>query len=281
MTDLIIISKSTFESFKNQFTPCIEINKKYQQIYTTYTCFTNPPVETFKFYTKIKKHVAIEPRKFANKDIYKNILGFLNVLNKSNYPKIINKISIIITIDNIQIIVNEILRICTIQIFYIELYIKLLSDVLERCCSVEKKIALSCIKKYATEFFANKEWIHVSNNQVATTAYGEFCIFQKYKTHILAKNMLLIQLHQVFDNQIISNSFFCNLLDDVEMLFKSHQDDNVTLILEMMLELSPFIIKTKIIPCNIQQKLQNIELLNVGAKKNYFIIQELKRLYDA
>ena len=270
MTDFIKIPKHVFCSYKDKF--CGHENnvaKKYDLIYATYTCFTNPPVVLVAKTTR-KHQSHNNERKYVNKDIYKTILGFLNVLNSANYTKIVNKLSILITPDNIQVIVNEILRICTIQIFYVKLYIKLLRDLLERCCTAERITAFLCIKKYGADYFAKKEWIY--KRKTATTVYADFCLLQKFKTHVLAKNILLSQLHREFDDQLVPKNYATELLDDCL------KQEDITLILEVFLALTPFIIETNTIPCDVHAKLDAIKS---NSKKNQFMIQELRRLYVA
>jgi hypothetical protein len=146
----------------------------------------------------------------------------------------------------------------------------LLRDLIDRCCSAERIIAFLCIKKYGADYFTKKEWIYDKKN--AGTVYADFCLLQKFKSHILAKNVLLLRLHQEFDNQLVPANYITELFDDIVSLVNNQ--DNITLILEILLELMPF----KNVPCNVHAKLDAIQC---DSKKNQFIIQELKRLYDA
>lgn len=270
MTDLIKIPKSIFYSYKEDYnSDTSDVAKKYDAVYSKFTCFTNPSVVLI---TKPpRKHQSNNTeRKYANKDIYKIILGFLNVLNNANYAKIVNKLSLLITPETIQIIVNEILRICTIQIFYVKLYIQLLRDLLERCCSAERIIAFMCIKKYGADYFAKKEWIY--KKKLANSQYADFCLLQKFKTHILAKNTLLLRLHHEFDDKLMPETYLNDLLNDLEML----PQDNITLILELLLLLTPTY-KTMVS----STALTKLTAIEYTSKKNQFIVQELLKVYCA
>ena len=102
-------------------------------------------------YNNKKNHFNDERPTYADrkpKDLNKIILGILNVLNNDNYHKMFTKIRLMKNEHNISKIILEILDKCSIQVFYLNIYMRLIEDIVNICSDIESKIAIEAINKF-------------------------------------------------------------------------------------------------------------------------------------
>jgi hypothetical protein len=193
MSDIISITSAEFYNLKNNpLNPVIV--EKYVTLFVQYSCFfDNAPVIVqthVRQNVKRHNHTPNNSRR-EHKTVKKIILGILNIINDSNYKKLVLKIKMMITPENIVEVMTEILDKCVYQIFYIGIYFNLIKDLMNSFSDQERGLSIVCINDFFNEFVISKKYILDSFK--TEDHYHDFCMTQKQKMMILAKNMMLLE----------------------------------------------------------------------------------------
>lgn len=206
MTDIIVISPTTFDGVRKSITVDPVTKAKYDQIFEKYECFfktnigpKNVEVKHNKYTHQSRKdntyHAVdpvVKPRPKRQKTLNQEILGLLNVLNKSNYNKVLSKFRLLSSKDNISFLIEEILNKCCLQISYVSYYTQLLLDL------IEISGYSSQIIKAVEIFYKNlleSDYL-IFHNESIKEDYDSFCLEQKHKQLVKAKNSLILILHK-------------------------------------------------------------------------------------
>jgi hypothetical protein len=239
------------------------LKSKYTTLYNSYICFSQShvafvkPKKTFTDFRKLN-HKRSDPKKA--------IIHILNVINKSNFDKLFNKLRMLIDDTNIRLIITEILSRCCLQIFYVDTYIKIIKDLNNVLKLKQQEMLKNALKEFVTSFTANNEYhIHIDQDD---TSYDKFCKIQKMKSFILAKNVFNMELYcnqlVVFDlNEYVS--FFKGKLHTYE------DEMYIDIILQILLSVSK---KFPEIPMNID--VDNIMRISSNQKIK-FMLHDLVR----
>lgn len=262
MIDIIIINESIFlENKKTKEADAIitTIQEKYNEIFKKYPCFSATQVNSFipttksieqqQFYRNYsnnkkqfhKENESINP--FISKkpkELERIILGILNVLNHSNYNKMLTKIRLIKSDNNIAIIINEILQKCSMQIFYINIYMKLLKDIINLCTDQEKKIVFENINLYVNQYIILNEWMNEYIINI-DDEYNSFCIKQKQKATLIAKNIMIYNLITLFNLTKNIKDYSMIIINDLKLNIENKNEDCSILLFQMLI----FITKTE------------------------------------
>lgn len=208
MTDIIVISPTTFDAVRKSIIIDTNIKTKYDQIFEKYECFfktnigpKNVDVKHSKYNHQTRSKdacyhsvdpVAIKPKPKRQRTLNQEILGLLNVLNKSNYNKVLSKFRLLSSKDNISFLIEEILNKCCLQIAYVGYYTQLLLDL------IEVSGYSSQIIKSVEIFYKNlleSDYL-IFHNEHTKDDYDTFCSEQKHKHLVKAKNSLILILHK-------------------------------------------------------------------------------------
>jgi hypothetical protein len=297
MTDIIVINPNLFAERGSQITVDPSLQKKYEDIFQKYSCFTTPASVSShgkfvvnnnnndnnsshyhkgRHYFGRKNHQKDEDRSFItrkpkDKDIAKVLLGIMNVINQSNYNKMLNKIRLLKSDANINIIVVEILKTSTVQNFYMNIYMKLLHDIIEHCSESEKQKTFQTITDFIASFIDAKEWLTTAVPE--NDDYSAFCDFQKAKNIVIAKNVLILELVKRFSLVVDLHSYVRSLVTDLDTLISENDDDKSTAILHMLVQIAKS-----------DEKLINVKVNDLfvksSSKKNNFVMEELAELLN-
>lgn len=296
MTDIIVINHNLFVERRSQIAIDPSLQKKYEDIFQKYTCFTAPPsipsshhgkfvvnndnnnhYHKGRHYFNRKNHSKDEERSFISrkpnkeKDITKVLLGIMNVINQSNYNKMLNKIRLLKSDANINIIVSEILKTATVQNFYMNIYMKLLHDIIEHCSESEKQKTFQTVIDFVNTFIDSKEWLTTSIP--GNDDYSAFCDFQKAKNIVIAKNVLILELVKRFSLALNLQSYVKSLVIDLDILISQNDEDRSTSILHMLVQIAKS-----------NDKLLDVKVNDLFAKssskKNNFVMEELAELLN-
>jgi hypothetical protein len=233
MADIIIVKTIEFYERKGLVNDPI-IEAKYNKLFQQYVCFSDNAVVVIQpnIASKIYKKSAIFHNsnrqhhhhnvthiKKEPKTVKKYILGILNIINITNYKKMVVKIKMYINHDNINEIFNEILEKCIIQIFYLSIYIDLIKDIMNSLSDNEKLTAIDIINKFVNAFIKDEKYILLEPK--TDNSYHDFCIMQKNKMIILSNNSIIIALLKNTDyladvniksySDLIFNTFMNNI----------------------------------------------------------------------
>lgn len=242
------------------------ILNKYDLIFKKYKCFSSKNIfneEYNKNYTKKNNN----NKWIIKKNIDKSIINILNILNEANYTKMLDRIKIIKSKNNLNIIVKEILNNCTKQSFYLKMYIKFIEDILNFSIDEDKKTILLIINDYISKSI-NVIEIYLKNNSITSSIedYDNFCDIQKQKKEIISKNIIIINLFKKFNTENNLNYYY-NILKNV--LNTCLNEEKLILIIQLLIE-----IKTNDNSINI-----NVNLINdTNNKRLNFFIEELNKI---
>ena len=170
-----------FLSLKN-VTSDTDIASKYKTLFEKYECFSNIIKINY-----VKKPITINPNR-KPKDINRTITGILNILNHNNYNKIFAKLRLSIQADNIVYIMNEILNKSIIQIFFIDIYTKLILDIVN--IYHNKKILFDIMHTFLSNYLVESNF-DIPEDSIE---YNDFCYNQKRKLNIISTNKVVLNL---------------------------------------------------------------------------------------
>lgn len=286
MTDIVIIDVERFLECRNNIDEEL-VRTKYDSIYIKYSCFSAPcfaPTTTHSFVHKkqhnthlAKRHASKDDdRHFfqvKKKDLNRTITGILNVINQTNYNKMLNKIRLLKSDLNIASIVSDTLKMCASQIFYLSIYMKLLKDVHTYCAESEKLIFIKAIDEYIIKYTGDMDWLKDYSSENVSD-YDGFCDHQKQKSCINAQNMILIEIVQLFDVYFDIDKYACDLMNSLESSLSQQEDDKSIIIAQMIIYIAKKI-KMQSISWDI------VKLAKFSdSKKVQFVIEELISIVD-
>ena len=272
MTDIIVISPQTFLEQKKSEANA-NILKKYQEIYAKNACFTSVKYEPSVFHQNTKSShftkkqtVAFPPIK--KKDPNKAFTGIMNVINTTNYPKVLIRIKLIISSSyNLSTMIKTIIKTCCRDTFYLQIHLKLLTDIIAYVKDDTEKI-YTIIQEFTDEFIAEKEWTKLSV-EYQGKGYIEFCDKQKWKSAIISKNIVLLEFMNHFHIKLDVHKYTKMLEEDLLHLLNEDDQDGITVVITMLIDIA----KVK------SSYVKDIDINNlftlVSSKKNLFILEEL------
>ena len=221
---------------------------KYDALFNTYACFSEitylhltPPatipaphhgkaVSQYyprKRYNTSKSHPhtpSITQRRPICKDPSRIIHGYLNVINVENYSRVFMKIRLLLDNDNIHHIVREILQKCWTATIFINVYIKLLSDI-STIYNIQNTL-LDYVMQNINCFEFKSD---------IPDSYDLFCEKQKHKMFILGLNITLIKLSKA---GLIPPDVLKNYIQMFEKRICQERDEyTMDIILHILLEM--------------------------------------------
>ncbi len=177
------------------------IAEKYNSLFLTYPCFKECPTQHHHCNTTNKfpypqtngshhrkkinnnhKYPTHNSRKCA-RDPSRAIISYLNVINIDNYSRVYTKIRLLLDATNVASIVGDILQKCWTATIYVNVYIKLLTDI--NTIYDIKSTVFEVVSK-------NIERFEFKSN--IPDSYELFCEKQKHKAFFLGLNITLIKL---------------------------------------------------------------------------------------
>lgn len=206
MTDIIVISPTAFDVVKKSISIDTSIKTKYDQIFEKYECFfktnigpKNVDVKHNKYNHQARKDsyhtveaAASKPRPKKQRTLNQEILGLLNILNKSNYPKVLSKFRLLSTKENISFLIEEILNKCCLQIVYVNFYTQLLVDLIDM--SGYSSQIIKAVEVFYKSLLESDYVMFCCES--SKEDYDAFCLEQKHKQLVKARNNLILTLHK-------------------------------------------------------------------------------------
>lgn len=224
MTDFIQYNKESFFAIKNTILLEDSIKDKYDIIFNSHDCFNNM---IFISIVKNKKDIGSFPKnivKLNTQDVKRKIFmkpirkpidstengyikkckSILNIINDTNYTKQLSKLKFLIDNDNIDEIIEVIVNISILQVFYIHIFVKLLTDINQN----------HKIRKFLNEYimsYLDKGFCYNFDNVQSSNEYDMFCDIQKHKTRMISTGkVMFIYIHNSLCD--ISKKEFINII---------------------------------------------------------------------
>jgi len=167
----------------------INIKEKYKLLFDKFECFSNIiQRNNIKKHHHHHHHISLPNPNKKPKDITRTITGLLNILNNTNYNKIFMKLKLQIQNDNIVYIMNEILNKSVLQIFYLDIYTKLITDIIN--FFYNKELLYEILKNFILSYLCEHNF-DISEENIE---YNDFCLNQKKKLGIISTNKLILNI---------------------------------------------------------------------------------------
>jgi hypothetical protein len=178
----------------------------------------NSLADKSSFYDTRKPIVA--PTDNPIESVKRQLKGFLNIINKRNYSKVVSRIQRIVNPSSIQTIIEMVLDTACLQVFYISIFYNVLSDVL--ACGVYDE-AHRHLNTYVNEFIEKKEYIYTRQESDTTShandKYFWFCQQQKHKLLATSKNIVILELLKNKHSDTWTVQEYCDsLLEELTLL---------------------------------------------------------------
>ena len=212
MFEVVTISKAVLLDKKRYVGKDPDIDARYKSLFTKLDCFQSNymiPVskvgkngkEEYKRY-QYSSRVPPNGSMINNKSTTKRLTSILNVLNEANYDKQAHKVFFLMKDEDIIQMTQLILDTCTIQVFYINLFIKLLLDI----SKTEHKVkVINTINKFVEDFWDGKCMDLITPKGEFNT-YDIFCHKQKHKTLCVSRGIVVMHLlnENMVEHDIVS-----------------------------------------------------------------------------
>lgn len=178
-----------------------DLEKYYNNFFNKYDCFTKPLINdnNHKKYNFKSRNYKEYERRFPKrpKDINKQTLEILNKINSRNYKKMLTKIRNIITENNVSSVINDILKQCTLQIAFKDVFLELLHDIYIHSTPSIKSIIKNNSNQFIDKYLLDKDFVIFNKTQNNDCSYDDFCMQQKKKATILSKNIINLELIRI------------------------------------------------------------------------------------
>ena len=268
--DIIIVKPVEFVQRKDIAIDA-SIVEKYKSFFQQYNCFSDNAVVVVQpvISKVIKRHPIASSKK--DKSVKKIMLGILNVINETNYKKMLLKAKIFVSSDNLKEVFQEILEKCSFQVFYLSIYSSFIKDLVQSLSDSERQVAMNVINQFLSEFIKEGYMLQIPKTE---DSYHDFCIMQKNKMLIVSKTMILIELSinttyvTIVTLQAFTDKVFSDLLN--EMNKPQNNSEIISTFLQILLELAKQNVHLD------KSKLMDISTIQTNQKIKFMIIDLIR-----
>jgi hypothetical protein len=211
----------------------------------------------------------------------RQLKGYLNIINKNNFKKILSKIKPIVTDDNITIITEIILDTACCQVFYVSIFYNLLLEIRDTGSEAGKITIEEQITKYVNDYINEELYLYkgaLCQGGTAENKYLDFCILQKHKSHSGSRNLVIIELiknKHCFEWTL--QSYCDNLLLTISNLEYGLVEDNVETNIDIIISMIKTL-KTKDKTIRISSNsIDNLRKLLNNSQRLKFMVEDIAK----
>lgn len=224
-----------------------KLENKYNELYLKYECFS----DNFQYvrvnkpgfvYNKQNDFKKLRERN-NNKDFRKTVNGFINKINISNYDIFLAKLRLLLSYDNLKVIITNIINSCIFQDSYIHLLVKLLYDLYNNSgLNSGNRLIKEIINNDYFEFI-NKKSYKITKNIGELNSLDKFVFMQKHKKEFINKNKYLIEFNNIQKDNLINFSEYFEILwswflDEYKNYYLNRDEYYVDMFLNIFIEIS-------------------------------------------
>ena len=189
--NIIIVPKQEFCDRKGGYCKSSCIEQKYDNLFKQYECFlTTINIYYHKNSKQPEKKKSNYYQERPLKDSKKSFQCFWNILNESNYQKILHKLKFQVNDDNIKAISDDIIKNAIIHNSYRRYFIIILKELLNM---TKTSLVIDTLEAYFQKYIQHELYIYKADDTIQTS-YDTFCEQQKHKQKTLSTNTLLIDI---------------------------------------------------------------------------------------
>lgn len=265
--NIIVVHKDAFLQKRAAPIPP-HIQTKYDEVFKKYECFQKQAVYMYKGVRppeKRRPHVADrQPR-----DTKRSFQSMWNILNESNIQKISNRLRFLVTKENLDTVVKDMVKHAVTNGSYRKYFIMLLRDL----ATLFDKETINTILRCLYTLYTCDGYMFVIPTD-GVSEYDEFCMRQKHKTRTVSTLLFYSEVNDVIPTLGLDiHEFVMKLIDG---LFSPTCDDYYCdLYLNMLLEL-PMKHKERIINeiCDWKELMERTSSI-----KNRFLIERASSMF--
>lgn len=264
----IIVPKEDFMRIRVGFSVDENIARKYNELFERYECFS----KLSYYHRPTNKTIEKKKPPYASYDKRpgkKSFTSMWNILNESNYAKISHRLKFMVTNDNIESIIQDIVHMSIVHSIYRKYFLLVLRDVMQMHASSMKYLQATIVS------FDDKYYIFTPRQDMTT--YDVFCAKQKHKQTIFNTVSLLLDLQKQYASLDIN---FTDILNSIFTMYETHFTDEyyVDIFLNILLlvhEEHPDIVTSKLKSTEDYWTCLSKEHIS---KKTVFLLEKIKNM---
>lgn len=207
--------------------------------------------------------------------------GLLNIINKTNYPKVSHKVQQMVSSGTVEMIIDTVLDTACCQVFYIDIFYRLIMDVLEAADENMAETIKQRIYTFIEVFIRDALFVYHQDMDTSESQYMQFCLLQKHKCLATSRNLVILELlRNAHSTKWSVQSYLDHLLDCVSSLAASangtnkiHVEQNIDTILCMIRD-----IKQRCKDVHVKYDIYtSVVEHGIGSKRMQFMIQDIMR----
>jgi hypothetical protein len=185
-------------------------------------------------------------------NVRRKLKGYLNIINRENFSKISKKVKMLVSKEALQIIVEDVLETSCMQVFYVDIFDKLINEILACAPESFRPDAYVVIDKFIDDFIVEQKYVYkeslikdcCENNQLGVREQ------QKHKAIVTSRNIVVIELlKNTYSKQWCSQSYGDSLLEELNFLNMSSIEDSSKNYIEFNSDVVITLLKELIIRC--------------------------------
>lgn len=275
---VVIVVREAFLVRQDNYVRSNTTYSKYNTLFKEYDCFStklaSPPPHRHhhRHHPRKVNHYNDHPPRAA-RDPKKMLQNLFNVLNDSNYTKILHKLKFLVSNDNLVGIVKDVLQNGVRHQTYRKHFIRLIMDLMHIW---DKEVIGDTVTQYFEDFMRSQKRLPMDNT-LCLNEYDLFCAQQKHKQYILNTNLLFLDAYDMFAGKIHFNmDMYLNHII-MEMNEVKNNDELIDLFLHMLgqfadrhsLRLSPY-----------KQHILDLPVTTLSVKNRFLIEKILNNMHQ-
>lgn len=209
----------------------------------------------------------------------RHLKGLLNIINKKNYNKVLQKVLSLVTATNIECIVDTILDTACCQVFYVGIFYKLLIDVIAHMDETLAPLTQTRINYYIETFIAEAEFMYFPVESKESD-YMKFCLLQKHKCLATSRSLVILELLINKHSNIWNEQSY---LDYLVQYFATIIAESVEIVTELEQNIDTILCMVR----DIKKRCKSVLIKNdlcatisnngIGSKRMQFMVQDIMK----
>ncbi len=206
----------------------------------------------------------------------RQLKGLLNRINKNNFNKILSKVKLLVQDDTISTISDVILDTACCQVFYIDIFYHLLTEVRSVASDLGKSLVDEQINKFINDYINDEQYLYKGSG--CENKYHEFCLLQKHKSLATSRNLVVVEL--IKNNHSIDwciQAYCDNLLHTISNLeyniYNENIENNIDIIISIIKDLKVRDPSVRIT----QASIDNLKTMLHDSQRLRFIVEDIAK----
>jgi hypothetical protein len=250
---------------------------------------SNPHYKTATNQSSFNNHMLKRPVVGTVEDtvlgiVRRKLKGYLNIINRENFNKICKKVKLLVSKEALKLIIEDVLETSCMQVFYVDIFDKLINEILASAPESLRPDAYVVIEKFITDFIVDQKYVFRESLKIESYPINNICLReqQKHKAIVTSRNIVVIELlKNTYSKQWCSQTYGDSLLEELNLLNMSSLEDSCKNYVEFNSDVVITLLKELIIRC--RQVEINVEIIKDLQRVNEsqrirFMIEDIIKL---